>query len=195
MRLTDEQIRELKQAIENLEGDEKYIALGKYGSLLDTIEALQQEAEDLKLYSLQMENGEINIRVGGEHARIFANSLIQFFKQNGGENFVTTTGLLGGEKYEITVRKCGGKTPAEKLSDLQQDVDQHIIWNEAHTRARVELSEENKKLREALGQARQALELILKKHTDISNHNKYPSSKSICIVAIQAIDKIGGGGK
>jgi len=45
---------------------------------------------------------------------------------------------------------------------------------------------------EALKQAMEALELILKKHTDIPNHNTYPSSTSICRKAIAAIDKIGG---
>lgn len=31
---------------------------------------------------------------------------------------------------------------------------------------------------------REALELILKKHTDVHNHNRYPSSTSICKEAL-----------
>jgi len=99
--------------------------------LFDTIEALQQENQqlqqelnDLKIYSLQMENGEIDMKVTGERAKLFMSALIQFFEQNGGKNFVTTAGMVGKDRYEITVRKCGGMTPADKIEALEHEIEQ-----------------------------------------------------------------------
>ncbi|MGE5631409.1 MAG: hypothetical protein ACM3TR_09970 [Caulobacteraceae bacterium] len=48
---------------------------------------------------------------------------------------------------------------------------------------------------ETLRKAREALELILKKHTDISNHDKYPKTTTICHGALAEIDKVIGGGE
>jgi hypothetical protein len=46
---------------------------------------------------------------------------------------------------------------------------------------------------EALRQAKEALELIYNKHTDITNHHKYPRTCVICREALTAIEKALGG--
>jgi hypothetical protein len=45
----------------------------------------------------------------------------------------------------------------------------------------------------ALKQAREALHIIFKKHTDIKNHDKYPKTYRICAEALAEIDKVIGG--
>jgi len=45
---------------------------------------------------------------------------------------------------------------------------------------------------EALKKAKKALELIYKKHTDLSNHNKYPPTYRECEDAIAEINKVLG---
>lgn len=154
-RLSIEEVQERKQGLlkgkellKDRNGEKMFDNLLDY---IDTIEALQQENEqlkeslnDLQLYSLKMQNGEIDMKVTGENAKIFVNSLIQFLKQNGGKNFVTTTGLIDDEKYEVTVRKCNGLTPGEKLTQLEQENEQ----------LRAQIAREQ----EVLKQAREALE-------------------------------------
>jgi len=118
---------------------------------------LQQELNDLKIYSLQMENGEINMKVTGERAKLFMSALIQFFEQNGGKNFVTTAGMVGKDRYEITVRKCGGMTPADKIEALEHEIEQ---------------------LQEALRKAREALITTIK---GIDNKKIIPANADAAI--------------
>lgn len=70
---------------------------------------------------------------------------------------------------------CGIKQENEKLAD-----------------AAVEKPPYKVDLVEALKQAKQALELIYKKHVDIPNHNKYPSSTSVCREALAKIAEVMG---
>lgn len=54
-------------------------------------------------------------------------------------------------KFDITKGINCANCPV--VQDLQSDIQQHIKWNEAHTKARVELTEEIKRLREYLDSA------------------------------------------
>lgn len=78
--------------------------------------------EDLTLHSAHFEDGAIDMRLSGEQASIFMASLVQLFKQNGGENFLTVTVEGQGEKYAITIQDCSKTlTPAEKLAEMKQE--------------------------------------------------------------------------
>jgi hypothetical protein len=102
--------------------------------LLNKIEQQQQEIEqletalyDFNLQTLKIKNGEVDFTIGGENAKVFFNMLIQVFKQNGGKNFLCQTmqAINGNEKYSITIQNCNGVlSPEEKLSKLQQEVEQ-----------------------------------------------------------------------
>lgn len=73
---------------------------------------------DLRLYETQMKNGEIDMAFGSEDCTAFVYSILQIFKQNGGNNFVSTTlevdGKELGGRYALTIQKVGGLTPIEK---------------------------------------------------------------------------------
>lgn len=73
---------------------------------------------EAKIYSLQMANGQIDMKVGGEEFRHLANMLYQTFKQNGGKNFFTTSFGFDrdSDHYEMTIQKINGLGMAEKLS-------------------------------------------------------------------------------
>jgi hypothetical protein len=60
-------------------------------------------------------------RYQGEAVKLFAASVVQWFKDEGGENFATVE-LVDGltrERYSITMQNALGKTPAQELSELR----------------------------------------------------------------------------
>lgn len=78
--------------------------------------------DDLILHSARFEQGAIDMSLSGEQASFFMCMLIQLFKQNGGDNFLTMTFEGQGEKYAITIQDCTKTlTPAEKLEQLQKE--------------------------------------------------------------------------
>lgn len=58
---------------------------------------------------------------GGAMVKIFAGSMINWFKETGGKNYVTVqiTDPSTAEQYAITMQKVGGKTPANEIHDLK----------------------------------------------------------------------------
>jgi hypothetical protein len=78
--------------------------------------------EDLKLHGMSYKDGVIDISLSGEQAKIFMGSLIEFFKQNGGENFLTlTVNDKDNNKFAINIQNCNGiDTPAEKLQRFEE---------------------------------------------------------------------------
>ena len=96
----------------------------------DKIKELENSTKDLRLYEMQMKNGEIDMAVGSEYCSAFIFSLIQIFRQNGGKNFFTTTVEVDnkqGEKYALTIQKVDRETPAEQLSRLRQETAKNIL--------------------------------------------------------------------
>lgn len=105
---------------------------GSPESALAEIISLQSEIvsrDKLKLRSLHYENSKLDMRVGGDKAHAFLVSLVEFFKQNGGQSYVTLTVDTPpiedgpGWHLEITIRNCNGtKTPAEEIDALKERV-------------------------------------------------------------------------
>lgn len=81
--------------------------------------------DDLKLHEMSYKDGVIDMSLSGEQAKIFMSSLIEFFKQNGGENFLTLTVNDGdNNKFAINIQNCNGiDTPAEKLQRLDNQLE------------------------------------------------------------------------
>ena len=105
------------------------------------IEELKAELKDVKVHSIEIEKGNVDFKLSGQNAKIFIDSLVQFFKQNGGKNYLTTTVANNKEKYEITVKNCyGEKSVAEDLQALKskltrmniiaKQLDNHLYENQ-----------------------------------------------------------------
>ena len=89
------------------------------------IERLKDEKEEIRLFNLALQNGEVDMRIESEMAKSFYNSIIQVFEQNGGKNFFTTTIDIEGKngRYAFTIEKVGGQTVAEKLADQKAEIE------------------------------------------------------------------------
>ena len=97
---------------------------------MEEIKRLREVEGDLRIYEMQMKNGEIDMTVGSDNARAFIWSIIQIFKQNGAKNFFTTTVEVDDkhcERYALTIQKIGGESPAEQLSQMRQETARNIL--------------------------------------------------------------------
>lgn len=89
------------------------------------IERLTDEKEEIRLFNLAIQNGEVDMRIESEMAKSFYNSIVQVFEQNGAKNFFTTTVDIDGKKgrYAFTIEKVGGQTVAEKLAEQKAEIE------------------------------------------------------------------------
>lgn len=72
--------------------------------------------KDILLHELKADEHGLQMSLSGEPAKMFMHLLIQFFKENGGENYLTMEVHDENNKYEITiVNQNGQDTPSEKL--------------------------------------------------------------------------------
>jgi hypothetical protein len=57
----------------------------------------------------------------GAAVKLFAASAVHWFKETGGQNFVTLdmSDPRTGEHYQVTMQKAGGKTPAQRIAELE----------------------------------------------------------------------------
>lgn len=97
---------------------------------MEEIKALRKNDTDLRLYEMQMKNGEIDMTVGSEDCNAFIFGLIQIFRQNGATNFFTTTVEVDGkrgERYALTIQKVGAESPAEQLSRIRKETAKEIL--------------------------------------------------------------------
>lgn len=80
--------------------------------------------DDLKIESLNYQDGKLDMSLSGEQGKLFMITLIQFFKDNGGENFLNLTiNDKHNNKYAINIENCNGKfTSAEKLNMLGDEI-------------------------------------------------------------------------
>lgn len=78
-----------------------------------------EDAETLMLERLTMEDGKIDMSMSGERAKLFMASLIEFFQQNGGVNFLTLTVNNGQNSFAINIQNLKGEdSPAQKIQAL-----------------------------------------------------------------------------
>ena len=89
------------------------------------IERLTEERENIRLFQLSLQNGEIDMTIESPMAKSFYDCIVQIFEQNGAKNFFTTTLELESQsgKYAFTIEKVGGITAAERIAKLQKQVD------------------------------------------------------------------------
>lgn len=100
---------------------------GTQKDIWEYINSLKERIEDcqaVKIHTLQMQGGVIDMSLESEHCKAFMAAIIQIFEQNGAKNFFATTVELDdrkGSRYALTIQKMGGLTPAEKLAELQAE--------------------------------------------------------------------------
>lgn len=101
-------------------------------------ERLSKEKEDLRLFDISLENGKVDMTLGGNTAKSFINAIVQIFEQNNATNFLATTieAVSSGNKYSLVIQKENGQTPSEKLTELKDRI--------------AELEKENKIVKEML---------------------------------------------
>ena len=82
-------------------------------------EQLNKYINAVNVYEMQMKNGEIDMKIGSDNAKLFVSSLVNIFRQNGAKNFfaITVECTDNGEKYSLTVKKENGKSLAEATND------------------------------------------------------------------------------
>ncbi len=96
---------------------------------------IQKDDQELYVHEMNVENGALNMKLGGEPAKFFMMMLIGFFEENGGENFLTTTVENQAKRYEITIRNLNGQdSPAEKVARIQKENDElHAVLAKLQT--------------------------------------------------------------
>lgn len=105
--------------------DWKMAMLNKVHRLQDENAGLKNEKEEIRLFNLSLQNGEVDMRIESEMAKSFYNSIVQVFEQNGAKNFFTTTIDIEGKngRYAFTIEKVGGQTVAEKLAEQKAEIE------------------------------------------------------------------------
>ena len=82
---------------------------------------LHNALDEIKVFGLEMKNGEVDMTVGSDTFNYITAMLVQMLEQNNAKNFLTTAIEVGNQKYSVTVQKNGGKTPSEELSELKTE--------------------------------------------------------------------------
>lgn len=94
------------------------------------------EKGDVRIHSIEyglQTGGWINMRMSGEHSKIFIGGLFEFFIQNGGKNYLTfqveanyhESRQLPVRKLEVTMTNCDGvTTPAQRLFEQRTLLEQ-----------------------------------------------------------------------
>lgn len=62
----------------------------------------------------------------GQGVALFAEHMLEWFREQRGENFVTLDLIdkKDGQRYQITMQRLGGKSPAEELSELRRQIEE-----------------------------------------------------------------------
>lgn len=100
--------------------------------LLTDNELLRQHAareisDNTMLTGLSMSNGGINMGIEGGAAGLLVESFVHQFKNTGGINYVelmfTSTEVMPGERFTVTLQRVNGLTPAQKLAAAEKELE------------------------------------------------------------------------
>ena len=80
--------------------------------------------QDVVIEKIEMIPGKIEIQARHPAIAIIATELAKLLKEQHAENFVTISMSDGNEMFEVTVRRANGKTPAEKMGEMQREIDE-----------------------------------------------------------------------
>jgi len=120
--------------------------------IINKKQSVEKSNEELLLHDLNVNEKGIEMALSGEPAKMFMFLLIQFFKENGGENYLTMEFQDTENKYEVTiVNQNGNDTPSAKLGRQEAIIRK---YQEA-LQAIIEL--DDKHIKEAILIAKEAL--------------------------------------
>lgn len=104
--------REIKEFIQSLSDKQKE-------ELKDSF----AEEEKLNIKEMHYKEGQMDLSLSDEYAMTFMKCLVDFFKANGGKNFLTIDVMDKKDKYSITIQNCNGiDTPTKKLTRLENAI-------------------------------------------------------------------------
>jgi hypothetical protein len=91
------------------------------------IEQYRGEVARVRELAMDADRGTLAIAFDGPAIKIFAAEMVQWFKKEGGRNYVTLDlrDPPTGESYSITMQRAGGKTPAQDLRELKERLAMH----------------------------------------------------------------------
>lgn len=136
------EVRLLREEIEVLTKREEE-AKGKIKELEDTI----ARCTSVNISAAAGEPMDANATFQGVAVQAFAAHMAQWFDKEGGKNFVTLDmNAVDGRRFELTMQRAGGETPAQKLSAMRALLEE--IYN-----ADREATEEMRKLGIGIGTA------------------------------------------
>ena len=99
-----------------------YVKHHESQTAIDELEDNIKQLTMLMVKGMHFDRNGLNIRLGGPGAMMYMNYLVNLFKVNGGENFLTIGLAGGGHKYGITIQNCDGQdTPAEKMERMEAE--------------------------------------------------------------------------
>lgn len=124
--------------------DEDALALIK--RLEEENKILKEQCDDVRLYSLDMNNGKIDMTLGSENSKAFIHSIIQLFKQNGGKNFIAIEIEVGekfGDRYVLTIEKVGMEKHKDKIrKETAKEILMKLIkWEKRETPLMADIQE------------------------------------------------------
>ena len=143
------------------------------------IKHLKDEKEEIRLFNLSLQKGEVDMTIESEMAKSFYNSIVQVFEQNGAKNFFTTTIDIDGKKgrYAFTIEKFGGKTVAEKLAEQKAEIerlkireDKERLYKDEFQDKCVALKLENAELQKQIDELKATIYRLLGVHDEIASY-------------------------
>lgn len=86
--------------------------------------------EDPKIGMLHFKDNRLDVKMTHPIFHYFMEAAMSLFREKGGVNFLSMRGQAGEDVFDIVIQKVGGKTPAERISELEQlirDIDEAEI--------------------------------------------------------------------
>lgn len=88
--------------------------------------AAKEISDSTLLTGISVSNGGINMGLEGGAAALLVESFVSQFKAEGGINYVelsfTSTQVMPGERFVVTVQRVDGLTPAQKLAAAEAEL-------------------------------------------------------------------------
>jgi len=89
------------------------------------ISEYQKEVVRVRELALDADRGTLDVAFDGPAVKIFAAKMVQWFRKEGGKNYVTMDLFdpATGDRYSITMQRAGGTTPAQALYEMHKKLE------------------------------------------------------------------------
>jgi len=83
---------------------------------------MSDESEDVMVHSMSIDEKGARLELSHSGVKKLATQMAKLLKDFDAPNHVTATMSDGEELFEMTVRRCSGKTPADKIAELEETI-------------------------------------------------------------------------